>query len=71
MVVPAMAGSWGVLAGVAGVFGLITIGTMVTAVAIGYRTVGMVDRVHITRHADLVAGLLVAASGAVVLMLGI
>ena len=71
MVVPAMAGSWGVLAGVAGVFGLITIGTMVTTVAIGYRTVGMVDRVRITRHADLVAGLLVAASGAVVLMLGI
>jgi len=71
MVVPAMAGSWGVLAGVAGVFGVITIGTMVTAVAIGYRTVAMVDRAHITRHADLVAGLLVAASGAAILMLGI
>lgn len=71
MVVPAMTGSWEVLAGVAGVFGVLTIGTMVTTVAIGYRTVAMVDRAYITRHADLVAGLLIAGSGAAVLILDI
>ena len=71
MVVPAVAGSWLVLGAVVGVFGVLTIGTMVATVAVGYRGLGMVGHVFIARHVDLVAGLLIAASGAALLTLGI
>jgi ABC-type nickel/cobalt efflux system permease component RcnA len=71
MVVPAMTGSWASVGAVVGVFGLLTIGTMVTTVAVGYRGLGILDRFTIGRHADLVAGLIIAASGAAVLALGI
>ena len=71
MVVPAAAGSWTVVGGVALVFGLLTIGTMVGTVAVAYRGLDWFGVPAIGRHADLVAGLLVAASGAAVLVLGI
>lgn len=71
MVVPAVAGSWAVVGAVVSIFGLLTIGTMMTTVAVGYRGLGMVDRLLVGRHADLLAGLLIAASGAAVLVFGI
>ena len=71
MIVPAMSESWTLLAGVVAVFGLLTILTMVATVTVAYRSLGMVSQRRFLRHADAVAGLLVAASGAAVLALGI
>ena len=70
MVVPAMSESWTVLAGVVVIFGFLTILTMVATVTAGYRGLGLVDQRRFLRRADVVAGLLVAASGAAVLALG-
>ncbi len=69
MVVPAMSGAWGVLAAVVAIFGILTVVTMSVTVTIGYRLCPAVLRPGLTRAADLVAGLVVAASGAVVLFL--
>lgn len=71
MVVPAMSGSWVVLAAVIGVFGVLTVLTMTVTVAVGYRVCGAVPRSGLAPVADLAAGLAVAASGAAVLLLGI
>lgn len=71
MVVPALAGAWTVVGGVVLVFGVLTIGTMVVTVVVAHRGLDLVGSVPIARHADLVAGLLVAASGAAVLALGV
>lgn len=71
MVVPAVAGSWSGVGAVVGVFGLLTIGTMVATVVVGHRGLDLVGRLPIGRHADVVAGLLIAAGGAAVLALGI
>ncbi len=71
MVVPAMSQSWFVVAGVVGVFGVLTVTTMTAAVAVGYRGIDYLPTHGVTRYADVVAGLVVAASGAGVLLLGI
>ena len=71
MVVPAMSGAWSVLAAVVVIFGILTVVTMSITVAVGYRVFATVPRPGLTRAADLVAGLVVAASGGAVLFLGL
>ena len=71
MVVPAMAKAWALLAAVVTVFGILTIGAMVGAVIVGYRGLGRVATRRLERHADVLAGLVIAASGAAVLVLGV
>ena len=71
MVVPGMAGDWLAVAAVVGVFGLLTVGAMLLAVAAAWRGVALLGAGRIGRHADVAAGLVVAASGAAVLFLGL
>ena len=71
MVVPAMSQSWLVVGGVVAVFGVLTVGTMAVTVAVGYRGLDYLPLRPVMRYADLVAGLVVAASGAAVFLLGI
>jgi len=71
MVVPAMSGAWPVLGAVVAIFGILTVVTMSLTVVVGYRMCPAVPRPGLTRAADLVAGLVVAASGAAVLFLGL
>ena len=71
MVVPGVAGDWLVVAAVVGVFGLLTVAVMLAAVVAVHRGVGLFGAGRIGRHADVAAGLVVAASGAAVLWLGL
>ena len=71
MVVPAMSGSWIVLATVVAIFGILTVVTMSVTVALGFRACAAVPHYGLTLVADLVAGLVVAATGAAVLLLGL
>ena len=70
MVVPGMARDWLALGAVVAVFGLLTVAVMVLAVAAACRGVELLGAGRIGRHADVAAGLVVAASGAAVLVLG-
>ena len=74
MVVPGLAGDWLVVAAVAGVFGLLTIGIMLAAVAAAWHGIGWLGQS--ARHggerlAHAAAGVVVTASGAAVLWLGL
>ena len=71
MVVPGMARDWLTLGAVIAVFGLLTIAVMLVAVAAGYRGIELLGIGRWSRHADVAAGLVVAASGAAVLFLGL
>lgn len=71
MVVPGMARDWLAVAAVVGVFGLLTIGAMLLAVVAAWHGVALLGAGRIGRHADVAAGLVVAASGAAVLFLGL
>jgi len=71
MMVPAMERSWVVLAAVIGVFGLVTLGTMLAAVTLGYLGLTRARLGAFERRIDLLAGLTIAASGAAVLVLHI
>ena len=71
MVVPGMARDWLTLGAVVAVFGALTVGVMVAAVAAGHRGIELLGAVRIRHHADVAAGLVVAASGAAVLFLGL
>ena len=71
MVVPGVAGDWLAVAAVVAVFGLLTVAVMLAAVAAAHRGVGLVGAGWLGRHADVAAGLVVAASGAAVLWLGL
>ncbi len=71
MVVPGVAGDWLVVAAVVGVFGLLTVAVMLAAVVAVHRGVGLIGAGRMGRHADVAAGLVVAASGAAVLWLGL
>ncbi|MYN64217.1 MAG: hypothetical protein F4X11_04205 [Acidobacteria bacterium] len=71
MVVPAIARDWLAVAAVVGVFGLLTVAVMLAAVAAAWRGVTLLGAGRIGRHADVAAGLVVAASGAAVLFLGL
>lgn len=74
MVVPGLAGDWLGVAAVAAVFGLLTIGIMLAAVAAAWHGIGWLDRSTLHRGDRLAhagAGLVVAACGAAVLWLGL
>ena len=71
MVVPGMARDWLALGAVIGVFGLLTIAVMLLAVSAAWRGAALLGAGRIGRHADAAAGLVVAASGAAVLWLGL
>lgn len=71
MVVPGVAGDWLAAAAVVGVFGLLTVAVMLAVVAAACRGADLVGVGRIGRHADVAAGLVVAASGAAVLWLGL
>lgn len=71
MVVPGVAGDWLTAAAVVGVFGLLTVAVMLAVVAAACRGADLVGVGRIGRHADVAAGLVVAASGAAVLWLGL
>ena len=82
MMVPGMAGDWAALLAVVAVFGLLTVAVMLAAVAAGYSGARWLAAAPLVgpgrggigllqRHADVAAGLVVAASGAAVLVLGI
>lgn len=71
MVVPGMARDWLAVAAVVGVFGLLTIGAMLLAVVAAWRGAALLGVSRIGRHADVAAGLVIAASGAAVLLLGL
>lgn len=71
MIVPAMSESWFLLGAVVAVFGIFTIGTMMVTVILISRGLYFIDSVQIARYADVLAGLVVAVSGAAVLFLGI
>lgn len=71
MVVPGMERDWLTLGAVIAVFGLLTIAVMLAAVAAGHRGIELLGAARVGRHADVVAGLVVAASGAAVLFLGL
>lgn len=71
MVVPGVAGDWLTAAAVVGVFGLLTVAVMLAVVAAACRGADLIGVGRIGRHADVAAGLVVAASGAAVLWLGL
>ncbi|MCE2513471.1 MAG: hypothetical protein J4F37_00390 [Acidobacteria bacterium] len=71
MVVPGMAHDWLTLGAVIAVFGVLTVGVMLAAVAAGHRGVELLGIGRWSRHTDVAAGLVVAASGAAVLFLGL
>lgn len=71
MVVPAMSRSWVDVVGVVGVFGVLTVATMAATVALGYRGFSAVAGCRLAPYADVMAGLVVAASGVAVLFLGL
>ena len=71
MVVPAITRAWTLLAAVITIFSILTISTMVGAVIVGYRGLGLVTIRRLECHADVLAGLVIAASGAAVLVLGV
>lgn len=71
MVVPGMARDWYLVAAVVGIFGLLTVAAMLLAVVVAWRGVEVLGAGRIGRHADVAAGLVIAASGAAVLFLGL
>ena len=74
MVVPGLAGDWLAAAAVAAVFGLLTVGVMLAAVAAAWYGIGRFggpNRLRSGRLAHAAAGLVVTASGAAVLWLGL
>ena len=71
MMVPAVERSWLVLAAVIGVFGCVTLGTMIAAVTLGYLGLAHTRLGAFERRIDVLAGLTIAASGTAVLFLGV
>ena len=71
MVAPAVTGDWLTLGAVVALFGLLTIAVMLATVTAGHRGIELLGARRLGRHADLAAGLVVAASGAAVLWLGL
>jgi hypothetical protein len=68
---PAALLDWASVALVAGVFGAVTIGTMVAVVSVAYVGLGEVRLAFAQRHADTLAGLAIACSGLAIQVLGI
>ncbi len=74
MVVPGLAGDWLAVAAVAAVFGLLTVGVMMAAVTAAWHGIGWLGgsaRYRGAKLAHAAAGLVVTASGAAVLWLGL
>jgi len=71
MMVPAMARDWPLVVGVVVTFGLLTVAVMLATVTIVYLGIGVAGFGRLDRYADLFVGLVIAASGAAVLLLGI
>ncbi len=71
MVVPAVAGDWMLVAAVVAVFGLLTVSAMLVTVTLAYSGLGWARVRGIGRYGDALAGVVVAASGAAVLWLGL
>lgn len=71
LMVPAFEHHWLAVALVAGVFGLVTISTMLAVVTIGYYGLRLPTFTFLERHAHTVAGMTIAASGAAIKLLGI
>ena len=69
MMVPAVERSWLGLAAVIGVFGFVTLGTMLAAVTLGYLGLTHAKLGAVEGRIDVLAGLTIAASGAAVLVL--
>jgi sulfite exporter TauE/SafE len=71
LMVPAFAHNWAAVALVSAVFGLTTIGTMLAVVSLGFYGLRLPVFSRIERHAHVIAGLTIAASGLAVKALGI
>ena len=74
MVVPGLTGDWLAVAAIAAVFGLLTIGVMLAAVTAAWHGLGWIGQPALLRGGRLAhaaAGLVVTASGAAVLWLGL
>lgn len=71
MMAPAVAHAWWLVAAVAAVFGLVTVGTMLGVVALGSLGLRFAWVRGLERHADALAGLAIAASGVAIRALGI
>ena len=69
--VPAMAHDWPLVVGVVVIFGLLTVAVMLATVTVVYLGIGVAGFGRLDRYADLLVGLVIAASGAAVLLLGI
>ncbi len=68
---PAMEHAWGVVGLVVVTFGLTTIGTMCAVVAAMFAGLGQLSLRRFERHADVFAGLAIAASGAAIPLFGL
>lgn len=71
LMVPALAHGAAATALVAGAFAVTTIGTMLAMVTVGFLGLRLVPMRALERHADVAAGLAVAASGLAIQVLGV
>ena len=71
MMAPAVAHSWGLVALVAVTFGVVTLATMLSVVALGYLGLRSINFARLEPHAELIAGLAIAGSGLAIQVLGI
>ena len=71
MLVPAVSRDWFGVAAVVGVFGALTVATMLALVTVGFAGLRWRGIERLERHLDVVAGLCVAATGVAVGWLGI
>jgi nickel/cobalt transporter (NicO) family protein len=73
LMAPAWAHNWAAVVGVASLFAVVTVGTMVLVAALAYRGLQskVMERLPLERWADALAGLAIAASGGAIKLLGI
>ncbi len=73
LMAPAWAHHWAAVVGVATLFGVVTIGTMVTVAALAYAGLSnrWMEKIPLEKWADALAGLAIAGSGGAIKLLGI
>ncbi len=71
LMAPAWEHHWALVAAVAAIFSVATIGTMLALVTVGVLGLRMVSLAPLERYANVVAGLVIAASGLAIQVLGI
>ncbi|MCP4805265.1 MAG: hypothetical protein GY913_02775 [Proteobacteria bacterium] len=71
LMAPAFEHSWGLVAGVAGVFAAVTIGTMVSLACVGFLGLSVAPMKGLERYANVLAGGAIAASGLMIQVFGI